>query len=544
MFAATRIGCPGFIAAGFLAAAAIGGAQNVQHLTVPQPGGMPGWPVLTGIERTTNGVRVTWDGPSGYYQLFQKSSLTGPQTWQAVGARTNRVRNATITTFSSNAFFRVSGPSPRYAGAQVCADCHANIHSTEMDTRHAAAFQTLKQIDQDKNPSCLPCHTVGYKLPTGFTSEANTPQLAGVQCESCHGPAANHAANETDPVVRPRVELAGQVCGGCHTGSHQPTFEEWSSSGHFSVVEDMSPSGRVDSCGRCHSGSARLTMLSGKSALAVTNDANVGITCVVCHDPHRNHVWTNVLTQVVSTNQIRYPVASTNDYSLSTSDVFTNKYNPNINVCAQCHNQRGASWTSTSRPPHHSPQYNMMLGTAGELDPGASRWRASHGLLIEKQCVGCHMQAEEYQSEAQPAVTGHRFEVDTYATCMACHPLPELLVDFTQYAISNRIWEVKSELDLWGTTKAPLALRTNYGALSWEYSTPGGLSSGTKAPTTAEQAQIPDRIKKARYNVYMVYHDGSFGVHNGVHSVNLLDAADFSCLLPARLAGPCPSAAP
>ncbi len=503
-----------------------GRAQNVQHLTITQPGGMPGWPVLTGIERLTNGVRMTWDGPPGYYQLFQKSSLTSPQAWQAVGGRTNLGRKVTITTLYSNAFFRVSGPAPRYAGSAACADCHGAIHATEMNTRHAGAFQTLKDAHQDTNPSCLPCHTVGFGLPTGFISEALTPQLAGVQCENCHGPAANHAANESDPTVRPRVELAGEVCGGCHTDVHHPTYDEWKTSGHFSVVEDMSPASRVDSCGRCHSGSARLTMIAGKTALTATNDANVAITCAVCHDPHANHVWTNVLTHVVYTNQVRYPLASTNDYSLSTSDVFTNKYNPNINVCAQCHNQRGASWTSSSRPPHHSPQYNMLLGTAGELAPGAVRWTASHGLLIEKQCVGCHMPEEEYQSETQPAVTGHRFEVESFASCTACHPLPEPLVDFTQYAISNRIQQVKSELDLWGVTKAPLALRTNYGAMSWEYSTPGALSSGTNAPTSTQQALIPDRIKKARFNVYIVFHDGSYGVHNGFHSVDLLDAAE------------------
>jgi hypothetical protein len=45
-------------------------AQDVQHLSITVPGGMPGWPVLTGISVLTNGVNVTWDGPPGYYQLF------------------------------------------------------------------------------------------------------------------------------------------------------------------------------------------------------------------------------------------------------------------------------------------------------------------------------------------------------------------------------------------------------------------------------------------------------------------------------------------
>jgi len=73
-----------------LAACAVATTAHGQtpHLKVAQPGGFPGWPVMTGIERVTNGVRVTWDGPSGYYQLQQKSNLTGaawlPGGWGAV----------------------------------------------------------------------------------------------------------------------------------------------------------------------------------------------------------------------------------------------------------------------------------------------------------------------------------------------------------------------------------------------------------------------------------------------------------------------------
>ena len=62
-------------AAIFFTAASSVSAQNVQHLTITQPGGMPGLPVMTGIQRATNGVTVTWDGPSGYYQVVQKVNL-------------------------------------------------------------------------------------------------------------------------------------------------------------------------------------------------------------------------------------------------------------------------------------------------------------------------------------------------------------------------------------------------------------------------------------------------------------------------------------
>lgn len=508
-------------------------AQEVPHLTVAQPGGFPGRPIVTGITKTTNGVNITWDGPAGYYQLYQATNLSHP-TWNAAGSP-NLNRNLTLTNLSGHAFFKVSGPSAQYAGSQACAECHENIYNLESQTPHAHALQTLKSIHQDNNASCVGCHTVGFGLPTGFRTELATPHLAGVQCENCHGPAGAHAANEMDLTKRPRIELAGQVCGGCHNGSHHPTFDEWRSSGHFAVVEDMNVASRINACGRCHSGSARLALTQGLNpAVAVTNDANVGITCVVCHDPHQTHVWTNVLTRVVETNQLRYPLASTNYFSLSTSATFSNR--TDINVCAQCHNDRGAAWNSAGRPPHHSPQYNLLLGTVGLLPANgastnfincATNSRAgSHGTLVEKQCVSCHMPTRAFTDEAHPGMTGHSFKVAAYESCSECHTLPELLQDFTGIVITSRMQQLKAALDLWATTKAPTLLGTSkYGALAWEYTTPGELSSGTAGPTSSEQNLIPARIKYARFNLYIVNNDGSLGTHNALHVLALLDAA-------------------
>jgi len=495
-------------------------AQTVTHLPVTQPGGMPGIPVITGVDRLTNGVRISWYGPPGYYQIVKKGSLKD-KTWQAVGARTNSTGAATIVGLTSNAFFRVAGLAPQYAGAAACEECHKGIHDSESYTKHAGAFTDPAFVAEggQTNSACIVCHSVGYGLPGGFVGlgDKNTyPRLAGVQCESCHGPAANHAANPDDVTARPRIELAAEVCGGCHTGPHHPTYDEWKTSGHYQVVEDMSPASRVDSCGRCHSGSARVTLLNGGDALTVTNDANVGLVCATCHDPHE-----------VTANpaQLRNPLVSTNDYFITTSGAFSNQYNPNINVCAQCHNHRGASWTSTSREPHHSPQYNILLGTIGELENGSATYQpAAHGTEVPNQCVGCHMQTQDTVG-AQPAVTGHSFRVESYNVCLQCHPEPEQLADFTMTAVSVQIQQIKSELDLWATTKAPSALRTKYGALAWEYSTPGDLSTGTAGPNATEQAQIPDDIKKARFNLYLVQNDGSFGVHNGPFVIALLDNA-------------------
>ncbi len=505
------------------------------HLTITTEGGMPGLPVIMGVEPATNGVTVTWDGPSGYYQLYQELAPGGNQ-WKPVdGLKLTRM--ATVSTNNASAFFRISGPSPQYAGSQRCEECHGQIHDWQAGTEHAQAFQTLVRIGQQTNPTCLPCHTVGYGLPTGFVSAAKTPQLEGVQCENCHGPGARHAANPEDPVTRPQVELASELCGGCHTGARQPQYDEWKVSPHNAMVEDMNPANRVTSCGRCHSGSSRLHQLIGLPL--APGDANVPITCAVCHDPHQIGTATNSLPQTVTNEfvsprgvvlpiryaQLRNPLASTNDYSISTSGSLLAQYNPKINLCGQCHNRRGATWTDTSRAPHHSPQYNMLIGTVGVLpsgvppdDPG------HHALSTTNQCVSCHMQSTPYMS-GQPAVSGHTFLVQSFEVCKNCHSLPEALVQFTTNAIATQIQQVKASLDTWATTMAPEPLRTEYRTRAWEYTVPGDLSPGGPGPTSSEQALIPDAIKKARFDLYIVLNDGSYGVHNGPFAVKLLDAA-------------------
>jgi hypothetical protein len=542
-------------------------AQSVPHLTILQPGGMPGSPVMTGVARVTNGVSVTWDGPPGAYQLFQKRALKDA-SWQAVGAA-SLLRQATITSLSSNAFFRVSGPTPQYAGAATCAECHAEVLNTVVHTAHFGAFSNGVFVAKggQTNSSCLPCHTVGYHLPTGFANQSATPQLAGVQCENCHGPAANHAANPIDPTAIPRVEVAATLCGGCHNTQfvpasaasyHPPYYEEWNASPHQSVLAELKAdfagsSGTnvfIPTCGRCHSGTVREAFLEDTPLPNAQEASAVGIACATCHDAHQVNVFTNVLSGVVTnpvtgvvvasngpvrgtyTTQLRNPLSSVQDYHV-TGD-FTTNYNPAINVCAQCHNDRGPSYQDTSRPPHNSPQYNMLIGTTGVLDPNNPDvphfQPGSHGLFITNQCVGCHMQTVASAGPGQPPTAGHHFQIDNnYGVCASCHGSAanaSNTVVFVQGTISSKIQTVQGLLVNWATNKAPAILGTaSYGTSAWEYTTPGELSPGGPGPNTAQQGLIPLNIKMARFNLYLVFHDASFGVHNPLYSLALLNTA-------------------
>ena len=61
---------------------------------------------------------------------------------------------------------------------------------------------------------CGSCHVTGLNTETwGFTE-------IGVGCESCHGPAAAHAADPQN--VKPYAEVDDQVCGSCHSRGTSP----------------------------------------------------------------------------------------------------------------------------------------------------------------------------------------------------------------------------------------------------------------------------------------------------------------------------------
>jgi hypothetical protein len=96
--------------------------------------------------------------------------------------------------------------SHSYVGAKKCRPCHLKQYTSWSATKMAAAFDLLKPgvradakkkakqdptKDYTHDSSCLPCHTTGYGKPGGFKSIEETPDLAGVQCESCHGPHSN-----------------------------------------------------------------------------------------------------------------------------------------------------------------------------------------------------------------------------------------------------------------------------------------------------------------------------------------------------------------
>jgi hypothetical protein len=104
-----------------------------------------------------------------------------------------------------------AAPGEGYAWADACKSCHADIYASWSRTKHARTITRLSGADQQKD--CIGCHTTGKG---GKIEKDGKFVNANVQCESCHGAAAAHAA---DPTVRtgltrkPKVE----VCTACHS---------------------------------------------------------------------------------------------------------------------------------------------------------------------------------------------------------------------------------------------------------------------------------------------------------------------------------------
>jgi predicted CXXCH cytochrome family protein len=138
----------------------------------------------------------------------------------------------TIGRFYSTYLSRVKGEKlleklPRhetaaYAGSWACTPCHNSATHVWKGSGHRLALDTLVKVQHDFDPDCVSCHVVGLDSTRGYRSRSKTPQLAGVGCESCHGPAAAHAQA---PQTAKLLKIGERACVGCHNSLNSPNFE-------------------------------------------------------------------------------------------------------------------------------------------------------------------------------------------------------------------------------------------------------------------------------------------------------------------------------
>jgi hypothetical protein len=107
-----------------------------------------------------------------------------------------------------------------YLGSEWCSGCHLEQYNIWSENRHAKAFATLENEGRQSDPACLRCHVTGYRFFDGFESLSETPELAHVGCEMCHGVGSNHTE---EPTNRYGKTSRGN-CKTCHDEQNSPRF--------------------------------------------------------------------------------------------------------------------------------------------------------------------------------------------------------------------------------------------------------------------------------------------------------------------------------
>jgi len=129
-------------------------------------------------------------------------------------------------------------PTPNgaaYVGSETCRTCHPSAFAAFEKTRHFHAWETLQKAENDPKrygwpvtayPDCVSCHVVGWGEQTGFKTFEDTPHLAGVGCERCHGPGSDHIQSPTTKKLGIHGGVMPSVlCTQCHDFEQSPDFE-------------------------------------------------------------------------------------------------------------------------------------------------------------------------------------------------------------------------------------------------------------------------------------------------------------------------------
>jgi 2',3'-cyclic-nucleotide 2'-phosphodiesterase (5'-nucleotidase family) len=104
-----------------------------------------------------------------------------------------------------------------FASASRCAECHMAQFIQWSNNKHSRAADRLVSKPYEFDTSCLDCHG------SLIEKEGELPLFADVECEQCHGPAAEH-------IVKPakgygRISDMKSLCSSCHTSKTSPNFD-------------------------------------------------------------------------------------------------------------------------------------------------------------------------------------------------------------------------------------------------------------------------------------------------------------------------------
>lgn len=113
-------------------------------------------------------------------------------------------------------------PSPGYISSASCAQCHVAQYMRWVNSAHAHASDPLAPRQFEFEVSCLSCHATGIQKASANLS-IEMAKLQNVQCEQCHGPGSNHAAEPSKGYGH--IANLQSACSACHTQQVSPGFD-------------------------------------------------------------------------------------------------------------------------------------------------------------------------------------------------------------------------------------------------------------------------------------------------------------------------------
>ena len=122
---------------------------------------------------------------------------------------------------------QAQGESKTYVGTEICKGCHEKQHASfATHSKMSNSFKSVsfmkKGLTADEIKKCYECHTTGYGKPGGFKSEAETPDLKNLGCETCHGPGSSHISSGNTRDINRHLDM--KDCEACHTKDRIAAF--------------------------------------------------------------------------------------------------------------------------------------------------------------------------------------------------------------------------------------------------------------------------------------------------------------------------------
>lgn len=140
-------------------------------------------------------------------------------------------------------------PEAKSANAYVgdtekkCTMCHKAQVEAWKKWAMAKAWDKLSDADK-KNDACVKCHVTGYGKEGGWVSIEKTPNLVGVQCEACHGPATEHMKVPMADKEKRKATMSKpteETCKACHIKEGNPNFKEFKFAEAVKTLADHLP---------------------------------------------------------------------------------------------------------------------------------------------------------------------------------------------------------------------------------------------------------------------------------------------------------------